>query len=124
MPADHPLALRGRLLLDSRDLLRTVLFRAVAARHHGDPHAVRELAVLHLSDIIARYETPGDVRRVPASQQRAAHRRHAYEPSSSRPQRGPAFTSGLTGTPAVMTRTRVVCPIDRVPGGGTVCAGD
>lgn len=63
-----------RLVLDSRDLLRTALFRAAARRHRDDPYAVRELAVLYLGQIIARYDTAGDrPRPVPPSQQRAAH---------------------------------------------------
>jgi AraC family transcriptional regulator len=77
--SDHTLALRRRLLMDSHYLLRTVMFHAAAARHHNDPQAVRELAVLHLSEITAQYETLGVCRKpVPASQQRAAHAAAAF----------------------------------------------
>lgn len=69
----------GRLVLDSRHLLRTVLFRAAAGRRHDDPHAVRELALLHLGEIVARYDTA--CRRpepVPPSRRRTAHAAAAF----------------------------------------------
>lgn len=67
-----PFARGERLVLESRELLRTALFRTAAVRHRHDPHAVRELAVLHLGALTRRYAADGPPR-VPASQRRAAH---------------------------------------------------
>ncbi|OEV29051.1 hypothetical protein AN219_18695 [Streptomyces nanshensis] len=80
VPAPEAPARQGhRLMLDSRDLLRTALFRAAARRHHDDPHAVRELALLHLGEITFRCGTAGDrPKPVPPSQRRAAHAAAAY----------------------------------------------
>lgn len=74
----RPAAWSERLVLDSRDLLRTARFRAVAEHCRDDPHAVRELAVLHLGEITARYGTGDRTRPVPPSQQRAAHAAAAF----------------------------------------------
>ncbi|MCT2589626.1 helix-turn-helix domain-containing protein [Streptomyces sp. N2-109] len=76
---ERPFAEGERLVLDSRDVLRTLLFRTAAARLHDDPHAVRELAVLHLGELTERYGTSGHrPHPVPPSQQRAAHAAAAF----------------------------------------------
>lgn len=68
-----------RLRLDSRDLWRTVLFRAAAEGRRGEPHAVRELAVLHLAELGARGGgTVPASGPVPASRRRVADAAAAF----------------------------------------------
>lgn len=79
MPYAGLLTRPGRLVLDPKEVFHTMRFRTAAERRRDDPDAVRELAVLHLTDLAARHSGAHWHRRtMPASRRRAAHTAAAF----------------------------------------------
>ncbi|MEU6083441.1 AraC family transcriptional regulator [Streptomyces sp. NPDC047108] len=77
--AGHPLARTGRLVMPARQLLDTLIFRASALRHGDDPHAIRELAMIHLGNITCAHQaTDGRTAPIPPSRHKAAHTAAAF----------------------------------------------